>query len=76
MDALNVYCTACLAAPSEPCTTMSGSKRSPHAPRVQLASHPDQCASCGAGYGEPCLKLSGAMSMYPHRTRLRIHANQ
>ena len=46
MNPLNVYCSACLAVPSEPCT------------------------SCGAVYGEPCLKVSGAMSMYPHRSRL------
>ena len=76
MDPLSVYCTACLAVPSEPCTTMSGGKRLPHAPRVQLASHPDPCGSCGVGHGEPCLKVSGAMAMYPHRARLRAHANQ
>ena len=76
MDPLNVYCTSCLAVPQEPCTTMSGSKRLPHAPRVQLAAHPETCESCGAGYGEPCLKVSGAMSMYPHRARLRVHAHQ
>ena len=51
MNPLNVYCSACLAVPSEPCTTMSGCKRSPHAPRVQLAAHPDPCTSCGAVYG-------------------------
>ena len=71
MNVLDVYCTACLASPSRPCTTMSGGKRSPHAPRVQLAAHPEECASCGAGYAEPCRKVSGALSMYPHRARLR-----
>ena len=71
MNPLNVYCSACLAVPSEPCTTMSGCKRSHHAPRAQLADHPDPCTSCGAVYGEPCLKVSGAMSMFPHRSRLR-----
>ena len=74
MDPLNVFCTACLATPSEPCTTMSGGARMPHAPRVQLASHPDVCPSCGVGYGEPCMKVSGVMSMYPHRARLRVYA--
>ena len=74
MEALEVLCTACQASPSEPCTTMSGQHRLPHAPRVQLASHPDVCGSCGAGYGEPCRKVSGATSLYPHRARLRVHA--
>ena len=72
MNVLDVYCTACWAPPPEPCTTMSGGKRLPHAPRVQLASHPQICGSCGAGYGEPCRKVSGAFSMYSHRARLRV----
>ena len=72
----DVYCTACLAVPNEPCTTMSGNQRLPHAPRVQLAEHPDPCDACNAGYGEPCLKVSGAMSMYPHRARLRVKATR
>ena len=76
MDPFSVYCTACLAVPPEPCTTMSGRERLPHAPRQQLAAHPEVCGSCGAGYGEPCLKVSGAMSMYPHRARLRVPADQ
>ena len=57
MNVLDVYCAVCLAPPSEPCTTMSGANRSPHAPRAQLASHPDACAQllrCGPDYGEPC----------------------
>ncbi len=75
MDPRDVVCTACNAAPSEPCTTMSGIERPPHAPRVQLAEHPDICGSCGAGYGEPCRKVSGTLSMYPHRARLRAGRN-
>ena len=71
MDPLEVRCTACGTAVGESCTTIVGDVRTPHAPRVQLAAHPDPCPRCGAGYGEPCRKVSGATSMYPHRARLR-----
>ena len=76
MNVLDVYCTACLALPSEPCTTMSGANRLSRAPRQQLANHPDVCGSCDAGYGEPCRKVSGVLSMYPYRARPRIPADR
>ena len=76
VDPLNVVCTACGAAAGESCTTIVGHVRIPHAPRVQLAAHPEPCPGCEAGYGEPCRKVSGATSMYPHRVRLRIHADR
>ena len=75
VEPLEVRCTACGAAAGESCTTIVGDVRTPHAPRVQLATHPDPCARCSAGHGEPCRKLSGATSMYPHRARLRVGRN-
>ena len=71
VDALDVSCTACAAEAGSKCTTIYGDVRTPHAPRVQLADHPEPCPSCGAGYAEPCRKVSGATSMYPHRSRIR-----
>ncbi len=71
MDPRDVRCTACAAQAGATCTTIGGDVRTHHAPRVQLAEHPEPCPSCGAGYAEPCLKVSGATSMYPHRARLR-----
>lgn len=71
MEALEVSCAACGAGLGETCTTIMGDVRTPHAPRVQLAAHPDTCGSCGAGYGKPCRKVSGTISLYPHRARLR-----
>ena len=76
MSPLSVYCTACHAEFGEQCTTMSGQQRLPHAPRAKLADHPLPCPSCGAEYGEPCRKASGALSLYPHRGRLRVHTDQ
>ena len=73
MSPLSVYCTACHAKVGEQCTTMNGHQRLPHAPREKLAGNPLPCPSCGAGYGEPCRKASGALSLYPHRARLRVH---
>lgn len=71
MEVLEVCCTTCGSAVGESCTTVNNDVRAPHAPRVQLAAHPDTCGSCGAGYGKPCRKVSGAISLYPHRARLR-----
>lgn len=73
MSPLSVECTACHAKFGEQCTTTGGQPRLPHAPREKLATNPMSCPSCGAGYGEPCRKVSGALSMYPHRARLRVH---
>ena len=73
MSPLDVYCAACHAQPSEQCTTMSGQERLPHAPREKLAGNPLPCPSCGAEYGKSCVKTSGAISMYPHRARVRRH---
>ena len=77
MDPLAVYCANCFAVPWEMCVTIQGNARSPHAPRVKLAAHPDECPDCGADYGEPCLKETGEVRFYPHqnRTRTRAHAN-
>ena len=74
MSPLSVYCTACHAKFGSRCTTMNGHQRLPHAPREKLAGNPLPCPSCGAGYGEPCRKASGALSLYPHRARLRVRA--
>ena len=74
MSPLSVYCTACHAKFGEQCTTMNGHQRLPHAPREKLAANPMPCPSCPAKYGEPCRKASGATTMYPHRARIRYHA--
>ena len=71
MEPLEVRCTACAAQPGAKCTTIYGDVLTSHAPRVQLADHPEPCPSCGAGYAEPCRKVSGATSMYLHRARRR-----
>ena len=76
MSPLSVYCTACHAKFGEQCTTMNGNQRLPHAPREKLAANPMPCPSCPAKYGEPCRKASGATAMYPHRARVRYHAQR
>ena len=76
LSPLSVYCTACHAKFGEQCTTMNGNQRLPHAPREKLAANPMPCPSCAAKYGEPCRKASGATTMYPHRARIRYHAQR
>jgi len=74
MSPLSVYCAAYHAKFGEQCTTMNGHQRLPHASREKLAANPMPCPSCPAKHGEPCRKASGATTMYPHRARIRYHA--
>ena len=76
MDPTNVECANCIAVKGEPCTTVRGEARPPHAPRVELAAAPDKCGDCGAEYGEPCFTESGKTLIYLHLERVMAHANQ
>ena len=74
MSLLGVYRTACHVKHGEQCMTMNRKLRLPHAPREKPACDPLPCPRCGAGYGKSCRKASGALSLHPHRARLRHHA--
>ena len=76
MDTMNVECANCMAVKGEPCTTVQGKARPPHAPRVELAAAPDKCGNCGAEYGQPCFMESGKTRIHPHLERVMAHANQ